>query len=94
MGAREHDDSQLERLTTPDGRTVCVRRARAIRVTAAGLTTEQGAAEYLGCSVRTMQRMRQQRHGPKYQLRNGRTWYALADLDDYLRDCRVDPLAG
>lgn len=94
MSANESDGSKLESVTTPDGRTVRIRRAPAIRVTAAGLVTEQDAADYLGCSARTMQRMRQQRYGPKYQLRNGRCWYALADLDDYLRDCQVDPLAG
>lgn len=83
-----------EEVTTPDGRTVRVLRAPAVRVTASGRTDEEGAAEYLGCSVRTMQRMRKQRRGPKYEMDRGRCWYAMADLDEYLADCKVDPLAS
>jgi hypothetical protein len=82
-----------EQVTTPDGRSVMVLHAPAVRFTASGMTDELGAAEYLGCSTRNMQRMRQQRRGPKYIVTT-QIWYSRPDLDEYLTDMKVDPLAS
>lgn len=87
-------DPALEEVTTPDGRTVVVLRDRAIHLTSAGTMNEDDAARYLGCSARTMQRMRRERRGPRYHNLSGRYWYTLAALDEYLQLCAVDPLAG
>lgn len=82
-----------EEVTTPDGRVVLVRR-ESIHVTASGMVDDLNAALYLGTSIRTLQRRRAQGCGPRYRVMNGRVWYPLTALDEYLAECEVDPLAG
>lgn len=82
-----------EDVTTPDGRVVSVLRD-SVHLTGAGTMNEDDAARYLGCSARTMQRMRRERRGPRYHNLSGRYWYTLAALDEYLQLCAVDPLDG
>lgn len=83
-----------EEFTTADGRVVRVRRDPAIRVTASGMTDEEGAAAYLQCSRRTLQRYRAQKCEPRFRMIAGRVWYSVADLDDYLRTAAVYPEAS
>ncbi|WP_257384998.1 helix-turn-helix domain-containing protein [Tahibacter caeni] len=91
MTAQTPPSAVAEEVTTPDGRRVLVRRD-SIHVTASGMVDEENAAAYLQCSARSLQRYRQQRRGPCYRVVSGRVWYPLAELDEYLRLCSVDPL--
>lgn len=92
MSAPDPTKAVAEQVTTPDGRVVLLQR-EAIHVTASGMVDDANAALYLGTSVRTLQRRRAQGCGPRYRVLNGRVWYPLSALDDYLVECEVDPLA-
>ncbi|GMV28559.1 MAG: hypothetical protein AMXMBFR59_06840 [Rhodanobacteraceae bacterium] len=92
MNAPDQVAAGAEEARTPDGRLVLLRR-EAIHVTASGMVDDTNAARYLGTSVRTLQRRRAQGCGPRYRVSNGRVWYPLAALDEYLADCEVNPLA-
>ena len=53
--------------------------------------TERPAAEYLGLSVRTLQKRRFEGQGPSY-LKIGRSVrYRLEDLDAFLEAHRINP---
>lgn len=91
MTTQNPQSAAAEEVTTPDGRVVLLRR-ESIQVTASGMVDEENAAAYLQCSARSLQRYRQQRRGPSYRVVSGRVWYPLAELDEYLRLCSVDPL--
>jgi excisionase family DNA binding protein len=55
---------------------------------------ERVAAEYLGLSVRTLQKRRFERQNPPY-LKIGRSVrYRLEDLDAFLEAHRIDPRQG
>lgn len=57
-----------------------------------GPLTEKAAAEYLGLSVRTLQKRRFERQDPPY-LKIGRSVrYRAEDLDKFLAAHRVDPV--
>jgi hypothetical protein len=47
------------------------------------------AAAYLQVSPRTMQRWRREGVGPEYLRMEGRIYYTVADLDEYLSSLKV-----
>lgn len=56
--------------------------------------TERAAADYVGLSVRTLQKRRFERQDPPY-LKIGRSVrYRLEDLDTFLEAHRIDPHKG
>jgi hypothetical protein len=69
-----------------------IKKAPPCRVTAGGSTDCHGASIYLGTSERTLRRWRKESTGPAYAVIGGRIWYALADLDVYIAECRHEPL--
>ena len=77
-------DADLDRSV----RNACLIERPVIRATASGRVDERSAALYLGCSPRTLRKMRAEDSGPSYECVRGRIWYALAELDAYLELCR------
>lgn len=63
-----------------------------VHLTPAGLLTTEDAAKYLGRKERALRRWRARKTGPKYIKTEGRYYYRLQDLHDYLEDRRHDPL--
>jgi len=49
------------------------------------------AAEILGLDTSTLCVMRKQGRGPKYYKFGARYFYNLADLNDWIESCAVDP---
>lgn len=82
----------VTRTTTAAGLVIDIEVPR-IRVTASGMLDERDAATYLGSSVRKLQRFRKDGCGPRYRKVGGRFWYPRDLLDEFLRDCEIDPLA-
>ena len=82
----------VEQIERADGSVLEIVRPR-IRVTASGMTDEKGAANFLGKSPRTLQRWRHQKIGPPYHDVHGTIFYRITDLEGYLSQWRVEPLA-
>jgi hypothetical protein len=53
-----------------------------------GRVREEDAARFLGCSPRTLRKMRSIDEGPDYSLVFGRVWYSITDLEAYLELCQ------
>lgn len=56
-----------------------------------GYVRPRGAAAYTGLSVSTLAQWRAAGQGPAYSKRGGSILYAIADLDAWLAEGRVEP---
>jgi len=55
------------------------------------ILTERGAADYLGLSVRTLQKFRFERKDPPYHKFGRCIRYHMDDLEAYMTRHRIDP---
>jgi hypothetical protein len=56
-----------------------------------GVVDERAAAVFLHVSIKTLQGWRARRTGPKYYKISNRVRYSLDHLQEYLRQCAVEP---
>jgi hypothetical protein len=57
------------------------------------LLNEKDAAVVLGMKVKTLQMWRHLSKGPRYYKLGRCCRYSLADLEDYMESCTVEPMA-
>lgn len=71
-----------------------VQQLRPRGIDASRLLSQQKAAQYLGMSERKLRYMRSDNDGPPYIPMGGRIFYRVDDLEAYVEQQRIDPLAG
>jgi hypothetical protein len=71
----------------------CTRKQAAHSLERQFLMNEKDAATYLGWSVKTLQARRHYCKPPRYRKIGRSVRYVLADLENFVNGCTVEPMA-